>query len=128
VGCPGSAGVTRLDAAPPRVATTANISMQPLPQNAAVLVFGFSNLSSAFGPLPLDLTAAGMPGCFGRVSLDFAAPVLGSGGSASYPLVVPSVPTLAGTIVHCQAIVFDAAAGNPAGLVMSDAATLVVGP
>jgi hypothetical protein len=63
-----------------------------------------------------------------RVSLDFAAPVLGTGGSASHPLVVPSLPALAGFIVHCQAIVLDAAASNRAGLVMSDAATLVVGP
>ena len=54
--------------------------------------------------------------------------VLGASGSATYTLVVPSLPALAGTILHCQAIVFDAAAGNPAGLVMSDAATLVVGP
>jgi hypothetical protein len=38
------------------------------------------------------------------------------------------VPALAGVIAHCQAIVFDPAAGNAAGLVMSDAATLVVGP
>ncbi|HZN38158.1 MAG TPA: RCC1 domain-containing protein, partial [Planctomycetota bacterium] len=127
-GCPGSAGVTRLHAAPPRVGTTTQIALRSLPQSAAVLVFGFSNVSSSFGPLPLDLTGFGMPGCFARVSLDFSAPVLGSGGAAAYPFVVPSLPALAGTILHSQAIVFDAAAGNPAGLVMSDAATLVVGP
>jgi hypothetical protein len=34
----------------------------------SVLVFGFSNVSSAFGPLPLDLTAFGMPGCYARVA------------------------------------------------------------
>jgi len=69
-----------------------------------------------------------MPGCFARVSLDVTALVLGAGGSATYALVVPSLPALAGTILHSQAIVFDGSAGNPAGLVMSDAATLVVGP
>ena len=69
-----------------------------------------------------------MPGCFGRVSFDVPALVFGAGGSAAYPLVVPSLPALAGTILHSQAIVFDAAAGNPAGLVMSDASTLIVGP
>ena len=69
-----------------------------------------------------------MPGCFGRVSFDVSALVLGSGGSVAYPLVVPSLSALAGTILHSQAIVFDLAASNPAGLVMSDAATLVVGP
>src|SRR5439155_21471 len=46
-GCPGSVGVTRLDASPPRVGTTTLIAMQPLPQNAAVLVIGFSNVNSA---------------------------------------------------------------------------------
>jgi hypothetical protein len=63
-----------------------------------------------------------------HVSLDVSAIVLGTGGSAAFALTVPTLPELAGTILHSQAIVFDAAAGNPAGLVMSDAVTLVVGP
>ena len=69
-----------------------------------------------------------MPGCFGRVSPDFSALVLGPGGFAAFPFAIPGLPGLAGTIVHSQAIVLDAAAGNAAGLVMSDAATLAVGP
>jgi hypothetical protein len=120
--------VTRLDASPSRVGATTHIALQPLPQNAALLVFGFSNTISTLGPLPLDLTPIGMPGCHGRVSSAFITPVLGAGGAAAHALAIPSLPALAGTILHCQAIVIDAAAGNPAGLVMSDAATLVVGP
>ncbi|HEU4417931.1 MAG TPA: hypothetical protein VFT55_03275, partial [Planctomycetota bacterium] len=128
-GCSGSEGVTHLDAGPPRVGTTTTIAMDPLPQDAAVLLFGFSNVSSRFGPLPLDLTAFDMPGCFAHVSLDVSVLVLGMGGSATFALAVPGLPALAGTILHSQAIVFDPAAWwNPVGLVMSDAATLVVGP
>jgi hypothetical protein len=127
-GCPGSAGLTHLEAAPLRLGTTAQIQLQPLPQNTAMLVFGLSNLNSALGPLPVDLAAYGMPGCFGRVSMDTAVFVQGVGGSANHALVVPNVPTLAGFVVHSQALVFDAAAGNVAGLVTSDAVTLVVGP
>jgi hypothetical protein len=127
-GCSGSAGVTRLEAAPPRLGTTTHVVLQPLPQDNAVLFFGFSNVNSAFGPLPLDLAAFGMPGCFGRVSPDIAVFVQGTGGSASHPLPVPNLQSLAGLLLHAQAFVFDAAAGNPAGLVVSDAATLVVGP
>src|SRR5262245_50202792 len=102
--------------------------MQPLPQGAAVLVFGFSNVNSVFGPLPLDMGTFQMPGCLGRVSLDSAVSVLGASGSATYAAAVPVWPALAGTIVHIQAIVLDVAAGNAAGLVMSDTATLVIGP
>jgi hypothetical protein len=36
-------------------------------------------------------------------------------------------PALAGFTLHQQAVVFDPAAFNPIGLVMSDAATAVVG-
>jgi len=48
-------------------------------------------------------------------------------GSATYALTVPASAALAGFILHQQAVVLDPAAGNPAGLVMSDAATAVVG-
>jgi hypothetical protein len=127
-GCPGSAGVTSLAVSmPPRTGTTIQIALQPLPQDAAVLLLGFSNVIGTLGPLPWDLTAFGMPGCFGRVAPDLATLVLGTGSSGFSPLVIPSLPWLAGTLVHSQAVVLDAAAGNAAGLVMSDAATLVVG-
>jgi len=127
-GCPGSAGITHIDAAPPRVGMTTRVVIKPLPQKAALLVFGFSNTTSTLGSLPLDLTVLGLPGCLGRVSLDFTASVRSASSSATWSLAVPNVPALAGVIAHCQAIVFDPAAGNAAGLVMSDAATLVVGP
>jgi hypothetical protein len=74
------------------------------------------------------MSPSGMPGCFGRVSPDVAVLARGAGGSAALPLPVPNVQALAGRIVYGQAIVFGPAAGNAAGLVMSDAVTLVIGP
>jgi hypothetical protein len=49
-------------------------------------------------------------------------------GSATYALAVPASAALAGFILHQQALVLDPAAGNPSDLVMSDAATAVIGP
>jgi hypothetical protein len=76
------------------------------------LVFGSSNLTSALGPLPLDLAASGMPGCFLRVSPDVSVPVLGAGGLGVFVLAVPSVPALAGMILHSQAIALDNSTGS----------------
>jgi hypothetical protein len=59
------------------------------------------------------------------VSPDASGFAAGTGGSASFTLAVPSTPALAGWLLHQQAVVLDTAAA--AGLVMSDAATLVVG-
>jgi hypothetical protein len=51
----------------------------------------------------------------------------GAGGAARLLLAVPATPSFAGWQLHQQAVVLDPAAANPAGLVMSDAATAVVG-
>jgi hypothetical protein len=53
--------------------------------------------------------------------------VIGSLGSATWSLPIPASAALAGFILHQQALVLDPAASNPSGLVMSDAATAVVG-
>ena len=94
---------------------------------AQLMISGLSNVSSAAVPLPLDLTALGITNCWLRVSVDAHEAVIGSLGSATYSLAVPASASLAGFILHQQALVLDPAAGNPLGLVMSDAATAVVG-
>jgi hypothetical protein len=101
--------------------------MAPLPQSVAILVAGLSNVSAAAGPLPLDLSPFGLTNCWQRVSPDLSVLLIGASGAASFALAVPASPALAGLILHQQALVLDAAAGNPAGLVVSDAATAVVG-
>jgi hypothetical protein len=128
-GCPGSVGVTRLEAITlPRVGATMTVRVEPLPLSVAVMITGFSNVSSAAGPLPLNLSSLGLTNCWLRVSLDANDALIGALGSATYSLAIPTTAALAGFILHQQAVVLDPAAGNPLGLVMSDAATAVIGP
>ena len=104
------------------------VRVEPLPLSLAVMISGFSNVSSTAGPLPLDLSPLGLVNnCWLRVSLDANDALIGSSGSATYALAVPASPALAGLLLHQQAVVLDPAAGNPAGLVLSDAASAVVG-
>jgi hypothetical protein len=103
------------------------VRVEPLPQSLAVMISGLSNVSWAAVPLPLELTPFGLTNCSLRVSLDVSDALIGSLGSATYSLAVPASTALAGFILHQQALVLDPAAGNPVGLVMSDAATAVVG-
>jgi hypothetical protein len=79
-------------------------------------------------PLPLDVTPFGLTNCWLRVSLDISDALIGASGTATHALAIPASAAFAGFIVHQQALVLDAAAGNPSGLVMSDAATAVIGP
>jgi hypothetical protein len=94
--------------------------------SVAVMILGLDNVSSAAGPLPRDLAPSGLTNCWLRVSTDATVLLLGA-GAANLVFAVPASPALAGLGMHQQALVLDTAAGNPAGLVMSDAATAVVG-
>ena len=103
------------------------VRVEPLPQSLAVMISGLSNVNWIAVPLPLDLSAFGLPNCWQRVSLDTTDALIGALGSATYSLAIPASAALAGFILHQQAVVLDPAASNPSGLVMSDAATAVVG-
>jgi hypothetical protein len=128
VGCPGSVGVTHLEATTlPRVGATMNVRVEPLPLSVAVMINGLSNVSWAAVLLPLDLSPLGLTNCSLRVSLDTNHALIGSLGSATHSLAIPASAALAGFLLHQQAVVLDPAASNPSGLVMSDAATAVVG-
>jgi hypothetical protein len=120
--------VTRLEATGlPRVGATMTVRVEPLPLSAAVMISGLGNVSWAAVPLPLDVSFLGLTNCWLRVSLDVHEAVIGSLGSATWSLPIPASAALAGFILHQQALVLDPAASNPSGLVMSDAATAVVG-
>jgi hypothetical protein len=111
----------------PRIGAALQITVTNLPANVALLLLGFSNTSSSFGPLPLDLAAFGMPGCTAHTSSDALVFLVGGGGTAAFTLSIPGVAAFIGTRLYEQALVPDAAAGNALGAVMSDAATAVVG-
>ncbi len=127
-GCAGTAGVAQNLATPaPRIGQSSTITLSPVPAPAvAILLIGSSNtFSTSFGPLPLDLTAFGAPGCFGRVSDDVAQFFTIGSGSAAVPLAVPNDPFFVGVQLFTQAVVFDSV--NALGLVLSDAAAMTIG-
>ena len=128
VGCAGSAGIAQnLSTPAPRIGQTSAITLSPVPNTAVALLFvGTSNtFSTSFGPLPLDLTAFGAPGCFARVSDDAAQFFTIGSGSATVPLAVPNNPFFVGVQLFTQGVVFDTT--NALGLVMSDAAAMTIG-
>jgi PKD repeat protein len=126
-GCAGSLGVTHLIAtAMPRVGGALSVNLDNLPASAAIMMTGFSNTVSAFGPLPIDLTGFGAPGCFGRVSPDATLFLFGAGNTASWGFSIPNVPGFIGLLMFNQALVLDPGF-NTLGAVASDATGLMIG-
>lgn len=126
-GCAGSLGVSRLTpSAMPAVGTTLNVGINNLPLSAGIMLTGFSNTVSAFGPLPVDAASFGAPGCSLRSSTEISSFVLGVGNTATWSLTIPSGTGLIGLLLFNQAAVIDPGF-NPAGVVLSDAAGFMVG-
>jgi hypothetical protein len=128
-GCPGSLGVpgnVGLDA--PMIGTTFSASITNLPVDASFFIFGWSNTSSAFGPLPLNLAGFGAPGCFGRVSTDSVALITGAPQSnvATFNLGIPNNTAFVGTVFYTQGLAISPGT-NALGGVTSDAARGIVG-
>jgi len=126
-GCAGSLGVSRLTpSAMPAVGTTLNVGINNLPISAGIMLTGFSNSVSAFGPLPVDAASFGAPGCLLRSSTEISSFVIGAGNTATWSLTIPSGTGLVGLLLFNQAAVIDPGF-NPAGVVLSDAAGLMIG-
>jgi PKD repeat protein len=123
-GCAGSLGVSHQSSNLPQMGGTLTVTLDSLPMSLAIMMTGFSNTFSPFGPLPLDLTTFGAPGCFGRVSPDTTALLLGAGNSASWSFAVPNA--FQGLILYSQALVLDPGF-NGLGAVVSDAAAMQFG-
>lgn len=98
-----------------------------MPTFSAVLLLGFDNLNGPFGSLPTPLAFLGMPGCHLRLRVDATVPLLGTGGAVAFELPIPADPDLGGVRFHQQALMPDPGAGNGARMVISDAATAVIG-
>jgi len=127
-GCPGSAGVpSNTASALPQIGQTLVVDVGNLPPpGAAFFLLGFSRTTSGFGPLPLDMTGLGAPGCFGRVSPDSVQLLLGSGGTAAFSLAIPASQSYLGMQFFTQALVL-AQGTNALGAVLSDAAEATIG-
>lgn len=127
-GCAGSAGTaTNVSIPVPQIGITSTIRFAPVATPAAgILLIGTSNtFSSSFGPLPLDLTFLGAPGCLGRVS-DDAAQFFGFGaGTLDFAVSVPFDPFFVGVTLYTQGVLFEPV--NALGLVLTDAAAMTIG-
>ncbi len=127
-GCASSVGVATNTASPvPAIGVTTVVTLSPVPNpGVGLLLIGSSNtFSNSFGPLPLDLTFFGAPGCSGRVS-DDVAQFFGIGaGSISFNVGIPNDPFFVGLQLYTQGLVFENV--NALGIVFSDAATMVIG-
>jgi PKD repeat protein len=126
-GCAGTLGVThQTTVSHPTLGGTLSVSLDNMPFALGVMVVGFSNTVSGFGPLPVDLGFIGAPGCPLRVSLDATDTILGAGTTATWNFAIPAVPALSGALLYNQPAVFDPAA-NAFGFVTGDAAGWVLG-
>jgi PKD repeat protein len=126
-GCAGSMGVSRLvHSARPTLGTALAVTVNNLPLSLAIMMTGFSNTASPFGPLPLDLTGFGAPGCQGRVSPDATLFMFGAGNSAVWNFGIPNIAALGGIQLYNQALAIDPGF-NALGGVTSDAAGMIIG-
>jgi len=128
-GCQGSAGIPTVSSTGyPRLGGTQSIQLGNLTQGAstALLMFGVSNTAGSTGPLPLDLSFAGLTGCNLYVSTEMTIPLAAAGGVAGLTWVVPYDPTLFGARFYNQGISIDPGQ-NAAGLVMTNGIAAQVG-
>ena len=105
------------------------VELTALPRNPLALpvgILGFSRSRWGAHSLPLDLGAAGMPGC--RLFINIAAlhPLLNNIGRAPWTLSIPNSANLMGGKFYQQALVLDPPA-NALGVVMTNAGEGTVG-
>ena len=126
-GCAGTMPVsTQTATSRPVLGTTLNVNVNNLPTDVAIMALGLSRTTSPFGPLPLDLTPFGAPGCRAHVSPDVTFFLTGSGGTATWSFALPNTPSLACIPFYAQHVVFDPTA-NAFGAVLGDAAAGITG-
>lgn len=126
-GCVGGLGVPgNIPGNLPRLGQVMTANFTNLPSNAVFAILGWSNTTSSWGALPLDLGFAGAPGCLARVSPDSVQLLMGTNGSATMNIGFPQNLGFLGARLHTQGLVLDPSA-NAAGVVTSDAASVVVG-
>src|SRR5262249_53467523 len=128
-GCPGSRGIPSLfPTATPTVGSTFTVRVAYAPpQSLGFFLIGLSNSSYNGGPLPLDLTAQGAPGCFLRTSIeaaDLAAP--DADGTAATSYVVPPALSLLSMLLYQQVLSYDPTT-NPLGFTISNAGACTIG-
>lgn len=129
LGCPGSAGTPQLAlGALPRIGQTCTIDVTNLvpAMPFAAMAVGLSRQQWAGGSLPALLNGIGLTGCRAYTSTELLVALPAVNGTATWSFAFPTDPTQLGDVYHLQGLSLDPG-WNPAGLVTSNAATLVVG-
>ncbi len=90
------------------------------------LNFGSSNTVLFGTPIPLELGAIGMPGCWAWAGTEFATLMVIAGTRATWSENVPNDPVLIARSVYAQAVAVDPAA-NPLGIVTSEGLEIRMG-
>lgn len=129
-GCAGANGKPYLVMRSGRPAIGSNVQIElyntPV-TGSSWLILGVSRQLWLGQPLPLDLTALGMPGCSAHVSVDDILPTTNLGGVCWLGFPMPNANVLIGLQVYLQGLVADPGAGNTAGTTVSDAVAWTIG-
>lgn len=131
-GCPGSVGVPQLAAVAgqaPWIGETFTLEFTNLPPtvfNPAIGMIGFSRSVWNGNPLPYLLDPFGMTGCQLWIAPCVSENLANTGGTASWPIPIPSALVLVGFQFYVQGLVFDQGV-NPANVVVSNAGEGAVG-
>ena len=129
-GCAGSAGVPTLAPAPgelPWLGDTLTLRVTRVPTTTLALLFlGSSRTSFGGYPLPIDLTALGMPGCSLYTRGTVLLQATSQNGVASFTTPLPAATDLLGAPFFAQALVADPQA-NAAGLAATNALDARIG-
>lgn len=127
-GCPGTGVAPHFLRAPhlPYLGSTAALEFAVVGGQPAAAFLGASRTSWGGVPLPIDLGFVGAPGCVVRISLDLGVPLAPTGTTARLLVPIPAFPGLVGASAFAQVASADPA-GNPLGVVLSDAVELRVG-
>jgi hypothetical protein len=129
-GCPGSSGVPVLEATSLlRVGGAFTVTLSNLPPSsvAAAIAGGLSTTAWALGALPAQLAPFGLTGCTLYVSPDVLTFLPAVAGRSSMTVQVPTNAALVGLAFHQQGLALEPGV-NPAGAIVSNAISMVVGP
>jgi hypothetical protein len=129
MGCAGTAGTPELVLGTlPVLGMPLRVDIVGLPpaSTLAAMAVGLSRTQWPLGSLPMLLTNLGMPGCRAYTSADALVTLPVVNGVASWTYNLPLIPSQLGDAYYLQGIGVDPTV-NSAGLIVSNAATIVLG-